>query len=147
GQCPTAWWSPAPLQVAAARDAQQPAHPGHGKLVAVLFDPGVIHRDSLTKYAAAFRSMSMSSLALVSSRRRRAFSASSSPAGRFGIVFPIGVSVTAECAEYATLRRRLAQLLIVARGMPSLSAAAFTPIESASRTASSWNSCGYCRRD
>jgi hypothetical protein len=50
-------------------------------VVAMLLDPGVLHRDSLAKYAAAFYTISRSSLALASSRRSRAFSTSNSETG------------------------------------------------------------------
>jgi len=49
----------------------------------MLLDPGVPHRDSFAKYAAAFFTMSRSSFALANSRRNRAFSASTSLTDRF----------------------------------------------------------------
>jgi hypothetical protein len=53
---------------------------GFGLDRGVLLDPGVLPRDSFAKYAAAFFTISRSSFALASSRRKRAFSASSSVA-------------------------------------------------------------------
>jgi hypothetical protein len=75
-----------PLQKASARYRQQSAHPAHRIIVAMLFDPGVSHRDSFAKYAAAVFTISRSSLALASSRRSRAFSASTSDTERFTAV-------------------------------------------------------------
>ena len=49
----------------------------------MLVDPGVLHRDSFAKYAAAFFTMSKSSFVLASSRRNRPFSASTSVTDRF----------------------------------------------------------------
>jgi hypothetical protein len=45
--------SASPLAVARARDSQQAAHSCNRKLAAVRVHPGVPHRDSLAKYAAA----------------------------------------------------------------------------------------------
>jgi hypothetical protein len=67
----------APLAISRARHAHLPAHPAHAVLVAMCFDPAILHRDSLAKYAALF-TISESTFALASSRRKRAFSASSS---------------------------------------------------------------------
>src|SRR3546814_12429436 len=53
----------APLAVAAARHLQHAAKPTDGVLVAMLVDPGVLHRDPLAKYAVAFRRTSTSSFA------------------------------------------------------------------------------------
>src|SRR6185295_4516285 len=78
GPHPWARCSSPPLQIAAARHRQLPAHPRHLVVVAMSFDPGVFHRDSFAKYAAAFFTISRSNLALASSRRSRLFSASSS---------------------------------------------------------------------
>src|SRR6476619_4121750 len=46
--------SRSPLAIAATRHTQLTAHPRHVEPVAVRFDPGVLHRDSFAKYAAAF---------------------------------------------------------------------------------------------
>jgi hypothetical protein len=43
-----------PLTVARARDLQQAAQTAHTKPVALSLDPGVPHRDTFAKYAAAF---------------------------------------------------------------------------------------------
>ena len=82
GLRPGARRTPPPLQIARARHHQQSAHPADRVIVAMLLDPGVPHRDSFAKYAAAFFTISRSSLALASSRRSRAFSASTSETGR-----------------------------------------------------------------
>ena len=54
GLRPGARRAPPPLQVARARHQQQAAHPADRVVVAMLLDPGVPHRDSFAKYAAAF---------------------------------------------------------------------------------------------
>src|SRR4029077_2218928 len=71
------------LAITRARHAKLAAHPRHAIQVALRFDPGVLHRDSFAKYAAAFFTISRSSLVLASSRRNRAFSASTSVIDRF----------------------------------------------------------------
>jgi hypothetical protein len=63
------------LAIPGSRNIQLPAHLSHAEFVAVFFDPGVFHRDSFAKYAAAFFTISKSSRALSNSRRNRAFSA------------------------------------------------------------------------
>src|SRR3546814_10953240 len=63
----------APLAVAAARHLQNAAKPTDGVLVAMLVDPGVLHRDTLAKYDVAFRMTSTSSFASSSSLRTRPF--------------------------------------------------------------------------
>jgi len=50
--------SASPLGVARTRNLQEPTHADNAERVAMLFDPGVSHRDSLKKYAAAFFSLS-----------------------------------------------------------------------------------------
>ena len=75
--------SRSPLAIPATRHPKLATHPCHVKLVAMLLDPGVPHRDSFAKYAAAFFTMSRSSFALANSRRNRAFSASTSLTDRF----------------------------------------------------------------
>ena len=42
------------LIVTTAADLQDPAHNRNRKLLSMFFDPGVLHSDSLAKYAAAF---------------------------------------------------------------------------------------------
>ncbi len=49
-----------PRIVAAARDLQEAAEPFQRIVVPLRFDPGVPHRDSLVKYAAAFFKISFS---------------------------------------------------------------------------------------
>src|SRR6266508_3572867 len=106
-----------PLQIARARHRQQAAHPADRIVVAIALDPGVSHRDSFAKYTAAFFTISRSSLALASSRRSRAFSASNSDTGRFTAVAsaPIAVDVPSRC--------RRTQFVTVDCGMPSRIAA------------------------
>src|SRR5207344_58535 len=128
----------APLAIPGSRHLQLSAHPRHAILVAMLLDPGVLHRDSFAKYAAAFFTISRSSFALASSRRKRAFSASSSVAERLvGAVSSPAFSVPA--------RARLTQLDKLDSGIPSRFAAWLLPIDSANRTASTLNSPVYCR--
>ena len=64
--------------MARTRHPELAAHARHAELVAVFSDPGGLHRDSFAKYAAAFFTISRSSLVLANSRRNRAFSASTS---------------------------------------------------------------------
>ncbi len=67
----------APLTVPCAGHQQHPAQPADCVLAAIVLDPGVLHRDTLAKYAVAFRRISTSSFASASSLRSRLFSASS----------------------------------------------------------------------
>src|SRR5882672_2602201 len=105
----------------------------------MLLDPGVPHRDSFAKYAAAFFTISRSSLALASSRRSRETSASSSLTPRF-----IGTAAPAAPLSLPARLNRI-QFHKLESGMPSRFAAWLPPIDSASRTASSLNSSVYCR--
>src|SRR5690348_17344229 len=105
----------------------------------MLLDPGVSHRDSFAKYAAAFFTISRSSLALASSRRSRAFSASTSDTGRLTAAAALAV------APDPPSRLRRTQLVTVDCGMPSRLAAAFPPVDSANLTASVLNSSVYRR--
>src|SRR4030095_10426569 len=126
-----------PLQIARARHRQQLAHPADRVIVAIALDPGVPHRDSFAKYAAAFFTISKSSLALASSRRSRAFSASSSDTGRF----------TAAAAPSTELdvpsRLRRTQFVMVDCGIPSRLAAALPLVDSANLIASVLHSSVY----
>src|SRR5665213_2144299 len=128
-----------PLTVAAPGNRQQSTHPGDRELVAMLLNPGVSHRDPLAKYTAAFFTISRSSFASANSRRSRAFSASSSVGGR--------LTGTAEGSPTLSLPERLkrTQFHRLESGIPSRFAAWVPPIDSASRTASTLNSCVYCR--
>lgn len=130
----------APLAVAAARHLQHAAQPADGVLVAMLADPGVLHRGPLAKYAVAFRRTSTSSFASASSLRKRLFSASSSLTGSragtsLGTVAPLAP---------ADAMPRLGQLPNVATGTPRRHAASCPPTDAASLTASALNSCVYC---
>src|SRR5207302_10371112 len=113
-----------PLQVACPRHRQQSAHPAYRVIVAMLLDPGVPHRDSFAKYAAAFFTISRSSLALASSRRSRAFSASTSETGRFTAT----AAPVLPTASPSPLRRT--QLVMVGCGLPNRSAASLPPADS-----------------
>src|ERR1700722_229401 len=77
------------------------------------FDPGVLHRDSLAKYAAAFFNMSLSTLAEANSRRNRSTSASSSFTDR-------GVAVTPLEDPSLPARSSFTQLNKLESGIPSL---------------------------
>src|SRR5215203_3223209 len=134
--------SVSPLAVPRARDVQEPTHAGDAERVAMLFDPGVSHRDSLTKYTAAFFTISRSSLALTNSLRSRAFSASNSDTGLFAAQADSAATGADPCRPVFRFRT---QFVTVDCGTPSLLAAALPPIESASRTASTLNSSVYCR--
>jgi hypothetical protein len=101
-------------------------------------NPGVSHRDSFAKYAAAFFTISRSSLALASSRRSRLFSASSSAGEPF-----IGVA-NGTAGNLPALLSRI-QFPRLDAGIPSRFAAWLMPTVSANRKASSLNSCVYCR--
>src|SRR5690242_8083650 len=80
GFAASAHWPLAPLLITPARYAQVSTQSRHRVIVAMLFNPGVSHRDSFAKYAAAFFTISRSNLAFASSRRSRSFSAWSSAA-------------------------------------------------------------------
>ena len=86
------------------------------------------------KYAAAFFTISRSSFVLASSRRNRAFSASSSLTGRF--------ADTAAPLSALSLPARFSrtQLCRLDSGIPNRLAAWLPPIDSANRTASTLNS-------
>jgi len=105
----------------------------------MLFNPGVPHRDSFAKYAAAFFTISRSSLTLASSRRNREFSASSSVLGRFTAIAPASAP-----GSFPALLS-LIQFHKLESGMPSRFAASPFPADSANLTASSLNSSVYCR--
>src|SRR6185295_9865235 len=131
--------SRSPLAIAGTRHLKLTAHPGHMKPVAVLFDPGVLHRDSFAKYAAAFFTISRSSLALTSSRRSRAFSASSSETGRFTAT----AALVPPTDSPSRLRRT--QFVMVDCGIPNRLAAVLPPVDCANLTASVLNSSVYRR--
>src|ERR1700682_368468 len=82
GEIPIARSTLAPLHEATARYAEHLAQSRDRLPAGLCFDPGVLHRDSLTKYAAAFFRISLSVLAEASSRFNRSTSASSSFADR-----------------------------------------------------------------
>jgi hypothetical protein len=95
------------------------------KLVAVLFDTRVPHRDSFAKYAAAFFSdLYRSSLALASSLRNRAFCVSTSLTGRF--------TATAGPSAALSLPTRLSliQFHRLDSGIPNRLASWLPPIDS-----------------
>src|SRR4051812_30360310 len=122
-----AWRSRSSLAIAGTRHTQLSAHPRYLEPVAVLFDPGVLHRDSFAKYAAFF-TISRSSLALPSSLRSRAFSASSSLTERFtGVAAP---------SAALSLPARLSRIQFhrLDSGIRSRLAAWLPPIESPSLT-------------
>ena len=96
----------APLAVPAAGNRQHPAQPADRVLVAILFDPGVLHRDPFAKYAVAFRRISTSSFASASSLRNRLHSASSSLTGR-RIGRAEALAVSSGTSRPAAARRRL----------------------------------------
>eukprot|EP01133_Synstelium_polycarpum_P027706 gene27707-33490_t len=140
-QGPRAGRSHAPLAVSRAGHRQNPAQPADGVFVAMILDPGVLHRDPLAKYAVAFRRISTSSFASASSLRSRLFSASNSVTGRRS-----GCAVAVSGADPTSTGLRLRdQLLNVAEGIPSLRAASWPPTESDSLMASILNSSVYCR--
>ncbi len=91
--------------------------PRHWITPAMRLHPGVLHRDSLAKYAAAFFRISLSSLASANARRSRLSSASSSPAERFTGAPPAGQPLSLPC------RCRRIQFHILESGMPSRLAA------------------------
>ena len=105
----------------------------------MLLDPGLLDRDSRAKYAAAFLTISKSSLVLASSRRRRPCSASRSDDERF----------TGELLQVASssLPARLNRIQCpqLDPGIVNRLAAGLPPIDSAKRTASTLNSVVYCR--
>jgi len=101
-------------------------------------DPGVPHRDSFAKYAAAFFTISRSSLVLASSRRKRLFSASNSAGEPF-------MGVAADTAANLPLRLRRIQFPRLDAGIPSRCAAWLMPTVSANRNASCLYSSVYLR--
>ena len=127
-----------PLAVSGSRNLQLTAHSGHSELVAVSFDPGVFHRDSFAKYAAAFFTISKSSCVLSSSRRSREFSASTSASDLFTGFAPL------EASNFPA-RLRLIQFLRLPSGTPNRLAASLTPTVSPKRIASTLNSFVYFR--
>ena len=131
--------SASPLAVARARDSQQSAHSCNRKLVAVRVHPGVLHRDPLAKYAAAFFNTSTSSFVSANSRRSRAFSASSSVGARLA-----GVPARSPACSFPARLRRI-QFQMLESGISSRLAASLPPIDSASRTASILYSSVYRR--
>src|SRR5688572_23395259 len=138
--CPFARLSLSRLAISGSRHLQHSAHSAHTKLVAVLFDPGVLHRDSFAKYAAAFFTISKSSRALSNSRRSREFSASTSASDRFTAV-AAGRSVVPNLL----VRPRSSQFRRLPSGIPNRFAAVLTPTDSLNLTASTLNSSVYCR--
>jgi hypothetical protein len=114
-------------------------HPRHIELIAMFFHPGVLHRDSFAKYAAAFFTISKSSFALDSSRRNRTFSASNSAIVRFtGTALPVtafNLPDRLSCSQFHKLEY----------GTPNRFAASVHPIDSVKRTASTLNSAVYRR--
>ncbi len=131
--------SASPLAVSGARDLQQSAHSGNCKLVAVCIHPGVLHRDPLAKYAAAFFNTSTSSFVSANSRRSRAFSASNSVGARLA-----GVPARSPACSFPARLRRI-QFHTLESGISSRFAAWLPPIDSASRTASILYSSVYRR--
>src|SRR5690606_30668403 len=127
-----------PLAIPGSRHPEQATHPRHFEPVAMPFDPGVSHRDSFAKYAAAFFTISRSSFVLANSRRNRAFSASNSDTGRRA-----GVAGGSPDTVPALLSRT--PMVLVPCGIPIRLAAALPPIDRPSLTASALNSSVYCR--
>ena len=78
----------APGVVAAPRDLQDPAEQPQRIAVPLCFDPGVPHRDSLAKYAAAFFRISFSRRNWASSRRAALSSSARGTACPFGRQVP-----------------------------------------------------------
>src|SRR5579859_395125 len=131
--------SRSPLAIARTRYPELAAHARHAEQVALLFDPGVLHRDSFAKYAAAFFTISRSSLVLASSRRNRAFSASTSWTDRLTATAPPSAALSLPS------RLNFIQFHRLDSGMPNRLAAGLPPIDSPSLTASILNSAVYCR--
>src|SRR5271165_334347 len=127
-----------PLQEAAAGDIQYLAKSRNRLPAGLCFDPGVLHRDSLAKCAAAFFRISLSTLAEANSRRNRSFSASSSFADR-------GVAVTATEESSFPARSSFTQLDKLDSGMRSRRLASVRPTLLPNRTASILNSLVYRR--
>jgi len=75
-------------------------------------DPSVPHRDFFAKYAAAFFTISKSSLVLARSRRNRLFSASNSAGEPF-------MGVAADTASNFPLRLRRIQFRRLDAGLPT----------------------------
>jgi len=122
--------SRSPLAISRTRHLELAAHPRHAEQVALLFDPGVLHRDSFAKYAAAFFTISRSSLVLASSRRNRAFSASTSWSDRYTLTAPPSATLPASL--------RFIQFHRLDSGMPNRLAALLPPIDSPSLTAKAY---------
>src|SRR5438094_1662773 len=137
-QRPIARRTGAPLQIAGPRYVQLPTQPCHWVGVAMSLDPGVPHRDSFAKYAAAFFTISRSSLVLASSRRKRLFSASNSAGEPF-------MGVAADTTSNFPLRLRRIQFPRLDAGIPSRWAAWLMPTDSANRNASCLYSSVYLR--
>src|SRR3954452_22362465 len=95
----------------------------------MLFDPGIFHRDSFAKYAAAFFTISKSSFVLANSRRNRTFSASTSVSDRF--------TGTATASDALNLPARFSctQFHKLECGIPNRLAASVIPSDSLNRTA------------
>ena len=66
-----AGWATAPLVIATARAREELAHATHAELGVLLVDPGVRYSSSCAQDAAAFLTMSRSSLKRTLSCRRR----------------------------------------------------------------------------
>src|SRR5258707_9027002 len=113
GSIPLARLSVAPLEKPAARYTQYVAQSCDRLPASLCCDPGVLHRDSLAKYAAAFFNISLSTFAAASSRRNRSTSASSSFADR-------GVADTPVDDPSLPARSSLTQLNKLDSGIPSL---------------------------
>src|SRR5439155_4463321 len=137
-QRPIARRTGAPLQIAGPRYVQLPTQPCHWVGVAMSLDPGVPHRDSFAKSAAAFFTISRSSLVLASSRRKRLFSASNSAGEPF-------MGVAADTTSNFPLRLRRIQFPRLDAGIPSRWAAWLMPTDSANRNASCLYSSVYLR--
>src|SRR4051812_9296737 len=131
--------SRSPLAITGTRHPEQVAHTRALILIAMLLNPGVLHRDSFAKYAAAFFTISRSSLVLASSRRKRAFSASTSLTDRFTATAPPTAALSLPA------RLSLIQFHRLDSGMPNRFAAWLPPIDSPNLTASTLNSAVYCR--
>src|SRR5580693_8910252 len=127
-------FSPSPLAIPRTGYLQLAGHPRHIELIAMFFHPGVPHRDSFAKYAAAFFTISKSSFALDSSRRNRTFSASNSTIVRFtGTALPVTAFSLPD-------RLSSSQFHKLEYGTPNRFAASVHPIDSLNRTPSTLNS-------
>ena len=107
------------MAVTAARHMRNPTQPAHAIPVAVGVYKGILHRDPSTKYAVAFRRISILSLALASSLRSGLFSASSSLTGRLGTATLPPSDGDACCSSFCFRT----QLPIVEIGIPGRRAA------------------------